>query len=114
MENAFGILAQRFQLFLGVMQQSPDIVIKIVHAAICLHNFLRLRMPANFRDRNLDREDEDHNLIPGDWRRNADLFPMDGRHQGVRDLEVAKVQRQTLVAYFNSPAGSVPWQENMI
>ena len=113
-ENAFGILAQKWQIFLGCMAQSPEVVIDIVHAAVCLHNFLRMRMPPAFRNRELDHEDEDHRVIPGVWRDNADLVPMDARQQGRRDLEVAKVQRQTLVAYFNSPAGSVPWQEERI
>ena len=113
-ENAFGILARRFQCFLGTLQQTPQVVIQMVHAAICLHNLMRLRMPAALRDRHLDREDDDHQLIPGAWRQDANMIPMDARHQGVRDLEVAKRQRQTLVAYFNSPAGEVPWQARIV
>ena len=40
--------------------------------------------------------------------------PEDARHQGRRELEDAKRQRQTLAAYFSAPAGSVPWQEDMV
>ena len=118
-ENAFGILAQRWQCFLTTMQQKPEIVQQIVHAGICLHNFIRIRL---VRDnvQNLapgvqpDAEDEEHNVIPGAWRATANLEPIDARHQGLRELEAAKVQRQTLVAYFNSPAGAVPWQEERV
>jgi hypothetical protein len=73
-----------------------------------------LCLESGYHNVHLDAEDEDHNLIPGSWRQNANLQPLDGRHQGVRELEVAKIQRQTLVAYFNSPAGAVPWQEERI
>lgn len=113
-ENAFGILAQRWRCFLGCMQQKPENVVTLVHAAVCLHNFLRMRLPGALRDRHYDREDADHNLIPGEWRQEANLVPMDARHQGRRELEEAKRQRQTLAAYFSSPAGSVPWQNEMV
>ncbi len=118
-ENAFGILAQRWQCFLTTMQQDPENVKKIVHAGICLHNFIRMRLARdNVADLapgvEPDREDEGHDIIPGSWRENANLEPLDARHQGVRELEAAKRQRQTLVAYFNSPAGAVPWQEERV
>jgi len=118
-ENAFGILAQRWQCFLTTMQQKPEIVQQIVHAGICLHNFIRIRLIRdNVQDLapgvQPDAEDDDHNIIPGAWREHANLEPIDAPHQGVRELEAAKIQRQVLVAYFNSPAGAVPWQEERV
>ena len=118
-ENAFGILAQRWQCFLTTMQQKPEIVQQIVHAGICLHNFIRIRLIRdNIQDLapgvQPDGEDENHIMIPGAWREHANLEPIDARHQGVRELERAKIMRQVLVAYFNSPAGSVPWQEERV
>ena len=111
-ENTFGIMAQKWQIFLSCMAQCPENIAKIVHSVVCLHNLLRLRMP-NAHRANVDREDEDHQIIPGEWRREANMEPIDRRNLGGRDLESAKVQRQTLVAYFNSAAGKVQWQDRM-
>ena len=111
-ENAFGILAQRWQFLLGSSQQSPDVVTKMVNAAVCLHNLMRMRKPQ--RHVNMDREDENHNVIPGAWRLEANLTALDARRQGHRELEEGKAQRAMLTGYFNCPAGSVPWQEDMV
>ena len=97
-----------------VLGQGPTVVIQLVHACVILHNLMRMRMPVNNRNRNMDMEDADNNLIPGEWRKDADLLPMDARRQGDRDLEDAKRQRQLLTEYFNCEAGSVPWQYRMI
>ena len=113
-ENAFGILANRWRCLLNVLAQHPKVVIAMVHAVVCLHNLMRMRMPVNNRNRNMDVEDDQHNLILGEWRKDAELLPMDARRQGDRELEDAKRQRQLLTAYFCSPAGSVPWQDKMV
>ena len=57
------------------------------------------------------REDDENNLIPAAWRESAVLVPLDACRQWYRELEEAKRMRQTLTAYFNSPAGSVSWQD---
>jgi hypothetical protein len=44
-ENAFGILAQRWQLLLTTMMQQPNIVRLIVESGVCLHNIMRVRYP---------------------------------------------------------------------
>ena len=66
-ENAFGILALRFQCFLGQMRQEPDTVRLLIEAAVMLHNLFRKRYQA-LDVRMLDQEDAQHNLIPGAWR----------------------------------------------
>ena len=38
-ENAFGIMAQRWRVLLSTMQQLPETVQTIVEACVCLHNF---------------------------------------------------------------------------
>ncbi|XP_060589881.1 uncharacterized protein LOC132745063 [Ruditapes philippinarum] len=63
-ENAFGILAQRFQILLLTMQHTPDNVRIIVQACICLHNLMRIRYP-NMNINQVDREDvEDARIVP--------------------------------------------------
>ena len=58
-ENAFGILAFRFQYFVGQMRHEPDTVRLIV----TLHNLIRKRYKA-LNVRMLDQEDAQHNLVP--------------------------------------------------
>ena len=111
-ENAFGLLAQRWQLLLTTMMQKPETVRTIVETCVCLHNLMRIRYPAA-QNILLDNEDEDHNLIPGMWRQNANMHELHRVVGPNRDTVAAKRQREYLRLYFNSPAGSVPWQDRM-
>lgn len=62
-ENAFGILENRFSCLLGTLEQKIETVRRLVETAVVLHNLLRQRvvMAAN----EVDHEDEEHNIIPG-------------------------------------------------
>ena len=42
-ENAFGILAQRFNIFLSTMRQDPATSREIIKTCLCLHNLMRMR-----------------------------------------------------------------------
>ncbi|VDI64975.1 Hypothetical predicted protein [Mytilus galloprovincialis] len=53
-ENAFGIMSQRFQILLSTMQHSPDNVRIVVQACICLHNLIGIRLP-NMNINHVDR-----------------------------------------------------------
>ncbi|CAG2195955.1 unnamed protein product [Mytilus edulis] len=112
-ENAFGILAQRWQIFLSTMGQVPDTVSVIIETCVCLHNLMRMRYP-NLQNVQLDMEDDLHNLVPGLWRANANMHEVNSVVGPNRDTVAAKKQREYLKLYFNSPAGSVPWQERMV
>ncbi|XP_070185252.1 putative nuclease HARBI1 [Littorina saxatilis] len=112
-ENAFGILASRWQVLHTTLQQHPKVATSVVEAAVCLHNLMRMRYP-RLQNAELDIEDAAHNIVPGDWRRRA---PMHGlyRVRGANQASTeAKRQREYLRLYFNSPAGAVPWQQDMI
>jgi hypothetical protein len=63
-ENAFGILANRFGCLLTTLKQNPSTVESIVLACVCLHNIMRVRYP---HDQNVlvDQEDNNHNIISG-------------------------------------------------
>ena len=56
-DNAFGILAQRWQVLLGTMQQEPETGRLIVEACVCLHNLMRIRYPA-LQNAAMDREND--------------------------------------------------------
>ncbi|XP_028410490.1 putative nuclease HARBI1 [Dendronephthya gigantea] len=110
-ENAFGILAHRWRVFLTTIKVSPDKVTDIILAACCLHNYMVDKNKVNYTAAG-DFESADHTLSPGTWRNDPILnglqpTPM---HNPPRN---AKHQREVLTQYFNN-SGSVPWQDNII
>lgn len=111
-ENAFGILAQRFQCLLTTMRQTPEHVTAIVIACCCLHNMLINDNPRLARGL-VDEEDENHNIIEGSWREEASLA--DGNRDAARNTgtQAGKDVRQYLCDYYNSPKGAVEWQDRM-
>ena len=112
-ENAFGILAQRWSILLTAMLHTPSTIRLIVEACILLHNLMRIRYPT-LQNACLDKEDDNHDLIPGTWRA-SDLMASIGKVKGAtRASTKGKRQRVYLTAYFNSEAGSVPWQDDMV
>lgn len=112
-ENAFGILSQRWQVLLGTMQQQPQTARLIVEACVCLHNLMRMNYPT-LNIAALDHEDANHDIIPGSWRSDAGMLDVERCGGTNKDTVAAKKQREYLKLYFNSFAGSVPWQDRMI
>ena len=112
-ENAFGILANRFQVLLTTMQQRPGTIRQIVTACMVLHNLMRLRYPG-MQNALLDREDANRNIIPGEWRRGRQMRDCVVEMGHNRDNIEGKKQRNLLRHWANSPAGSVEWQEKKI
>ena len=119
-ENAFGILSNRFRVFMTPIGLEPEKVTKIVLACCTLHNYLReqtvsrlVYMPRG----SVDAEDPDtHALLPGEWRSEENPQGWIGlAHQGSnRHSTVAKELRDYLCDYFVSSCGEVSWQYNMI
>uniref|UniRef100_A0A3Q1G1T0 DDE Tnp4 domain-containing protein n=1 Tax=Acanthochromis polyacanthus TaxID=80966 RepID=A0A3Q1G1T0_9TELE len=93
-ENAFGILANRFQILLTTMQHHHETVRIIVEACCILHNLMRTRYPV-LQNRFVDR----------------DTIVVQGPNTASRD---GKRQRNLLKHWCNSPTGSVHWQERMV
>ena len=71
-ENAFGIMANRFRVFMSPIGIGPEKVEQIVLASCYLHNFLRSQAktrPIYTPPGSFDIEDPDtHQVIPGEWR----------------------------------------------
>ena len=62
----------------------------------------------------LDTEDENHQLIPGAWR-DGGMMQAIGKMKGANRASTEGIQqREYMKQYFNSPAGSVSWQDQMI
>ena len=112
-ENAFGIIANRFGCLLITMSQNPETVTSIVLAYCTLHNIMRLRYPGIHQGL-ADEEDDNHRVIPGQWRQGACLQDIEDVAGGNRNTQVAKRQRLYLKHYYNAPVGATVWQRGMI
>ncbi len=112
-ENAFGILSNKFGCLLTTLKQQPPVVIDIILSCICLLNLMWIGYPA-LQNPALDAEDNQLNLIPGDWRNGVqmhDVLNIIGRN---RATQAFKQQREYLKLYYNSPTGAVPLQLDQI
>ena len=112
-ENAFCILAQRWQVLLTTMQHDPSTIASIVETSVILHILMRMRYPA-LQNAAIDAENTNHQIVPGLWRDTANMHDLDNVRGPNRDVTAAKEQREYLRLYFNSAAGSVPWQDRMV
>ena len=111
-ENAYGILAQRFQCLLKVLQLHPRGVEKVTLACCILHNLLRDQNPVNFM-RMVDRENpHNHDVIPGEWRDGDEMVGLEPM-RNPRALRGPKNIRDYLAEYF-STRGAVEWQDRIL
>ena len=111
-ENAFGIMANRFRCLLTTLQLEPDTVQMLVLACVCLHNIMRLRYPG-LQNALLDREADDHQVVPGAWRDDGVLQEVRNVRGASSETRDGKRLRVYLKNYYNN-IGAVPWQGNMI
>lgn len=102
-ENAFGILCQKFRLFLNKLQVSPINADKVVLSALCLRNFLRNdNLPFGVLDEN-NTPTEIENPVFTD-------IPSVGGKYAKDAMEI----RKSFADYFISAAGAVEWQHTSI
>ena len=75
-ENAFGILSNRFRVFMTPIALAPEKVEAIVMACCSLHNFLRESSASRLvymPQRSIDTEDSiTHDINLGEWRQGSD------------------------------------------
>ena len=112
-ENAFGILANRFRCMHTVMCMQPDRVDLIVTAACIIHNMLRTDQVAAAEP---DREDPvTHDMIDGEWRdagvniQGEPIAPPNPFQ--ARPTINALAQREYLKNYLSTGPGALPWQD---
>ena len=114
-ENAFGILANRWRVFHTSITLQPDNVESVIIAACVLHNLIRNRKLRNraatgsHTDVSLDLEEEE---LAADLQTNQ-LMPLPHVHNRA-NTKYAINQRHRLRECFVSEAGSVTWQQSMI
>ena len=108
-ENAFGILANKFRVLLSPINLHPKKVEVVILSCLALHNLLRRTCPDYAM--NVDAEKpEEGVVIPGDWRSTGQLVGLE-RHG--RNMPVdAKIIREKFTDYFMNE-GAVPWQHDM-
>ena len=75
-ENACGILANRFRIFLTPVAVVPETAVKLVLARFVLHNFLRTESPHRYTPTGTcDIESiENGQIRPGEWRNEKNIF----------------------------------------
>jgi len=112
-ENAFGILCSRFRCLLTCLQTTPQVAATITKACLVLHNVMRDLHP-QLQNVELDVERPDGQIIPGAWRDAGVLEEMEVAGRGPRQTRAGRELRVYLKNYYNSPVGSVPWQEAAI
>ena len=112
-ENAFGILANRWRVFFTHIALPPETVEKIVMACCALHNYLRTVSGDKYLAPLIDREDDHQEINPGAWRQDPTLAQA-ALPRSNNPSARAKEQRAYLCQYVNSDIGAVPWQWDKI
>ena len=119
-EHAFGVLFNRFQIFMSPIGLKPEKVETNVLVCCSLHNYLSSRPTSRaiyLPQGTLDTDDSNtHVGSPGDWRQQPPpqgLLPL-AQQGGNRHTNAAKEIIGYLCTYYNSDQGSVASQNNMI
>lgn len=107
-ENAFGILANRFRVLHTPICLRPDRVEAVIMAACVLHNMLKMSLQEDTVD------PETHDRTDGSWRSYPPFGEPMQRSAGNTSTNEGKTQRNMLRDYLSSPQGAVPWQEDKI
>lgn len=101
-ENTFGILTQKFRIFNRKIQAKPENVDNIILATCVLHNFIKInegRITYNREENNNPTVDHTLQNIPT---------------QGGNASQPAFQVRELFKEFFNSTAGSVSWQDDVV
>lgn len=120
-ESAFGILAQRWRILRTNIIANDQTCNDIIMACIVLHNFI-LNMEASLEDNQkrycartmVDTELPDGSIRPALWRLEGDDLTPIRRVGSNNSSRASMAQRNTLMDYFVSEIGSLPWQEDKV
>lgn len=113
-ENAFGILVNRWRLLRNMVTAEVDNVDIFVKAIICLHNYAK-KEAENRKDFTYcppDFVDTEERL--GRWRDDINPLESVGRVAANRAAQILYSIRDGLKEYFLSEEGQVPWQNKVL
>ncbi|KAJ8914373.1 hypothetical protein NQ315_011361, partial [Exocentrus adspersus] len=96
-ENAFGILVNRWRLLRTMVSVKVENIDVFVKAIICLHNFVKKEQSSS-----------------GSWRNEIKPLESVGRLSANRASQLLYNKRDKLKDYFVSPAGQVPSQNEEV
>ena len=114
-ENVFGIWGNTFRVFTTTMPLEPNKTVDITLATIGLHNMLPMESREKYTaDGYLDTENEEGNVISGDWRIDVGDFtkPLP-KTKSNRAAGSAERMRNLLAGHFYGP-GQIPWLWNIL
>ena len=106
-ENAFGILSNRFRVFFTSIALEPHKMENIVLTACVLHNYMREESVKRTDVSDAD-DSHAHDIIPGEWRNDPQLKQA-ALPSGTNTRLRAIAHMEYLVTYLNT-VGAVPWQ----
>jgi hypothetical protein len=98
-ENVLALLSHKFQIYQRTLQSLPENADNILFATFILHNYLR--------DQGLDLSDMGSSA---NVRSNLTKIPNQAGSAHQSAFEV----RDKFKQFFNSPSGSVPWQNERV
>jgi len=99
-ECTFGVVSSMWRIMRKTMEVAPSFATDIVKAVCVLHNFIQDKEPTRMNSISQNVSDT---LQPWDSLQS---------HSGRAHSEAAAV-RNALMAYFTSPGGSLPWQNDL-
>ncbi|XP_072025329.1 putative nuclease HARBI1 [Amphiura filiformis] len=124
-ENAFGVLTQRWRFLRGDLIAFPENAVLYVQAAIVLHNWLRKNSVKSYcPPKYVDHVGINGEIINGEWRDEAARMPsgsssclqnIDKRHMASNNHTESAVEiRESYADFFISPNGEVEWQHRHV
>jgi len=117
-ENAFGLISNRFRILHTAINVNVQDTNYIVLAICTLHNFLMRNSSSYVKPSTFDTENsENYDVVPGTWRQEIDLnsqLQSLQNNNNIKNSSVAsKNNRNNYLEYFNGK-GKIAWQEEMI
>lgn len=113
-ENAFGILANRFRIFHSTINLQVANIEKVVLACCALHNFLCKKRPSTYtHQQDLDFEDLENGTVRYGLRPGSETFFPIENGKNRQSSNDAKNVREEFEKFFNAE-GAVSWQNRMI
>ena len=112
-ENCFGICASRFRILRRPIIRKPETVALITKAIVVLHNYLMVHESSTYCPPGHADMDTANGVRLGDWRGETEGFTgltSIGVQGSNNYTKTASEVRDQFCSYFNSNAGSVPWQ----